>query len=184
MRVAVSTGGGDAPGLNAVIRAATLCAVRRGWEVIGIRDGFNGLMFPEHYLEGGGTVILDRQSVRGIAHQGGTMLGSTNRGNPCHFPVSQPDGSTLYEDRTERLVELVRQAGIDALITIGGDGSLAIGQRLSTAGLRVVGQRPSTTTLTRPRSHSDSIPPLKSPPSQLIASSRLPPRTAEYLLSR
>ena len=139
MRVAISTGGGDAPGLNAVIRSATLCAIRRGWEVIGIRDGFNGLMFPEQYKEGSGTVSLKLPGVRGIAYLGGTILGSTNRGNPCHFPVQQPDGTVVYEDRTEHLVSLFRQAEIDALITIGGDGSLAIGQRLCAAGLRVIG---------------------------------------------
>jgi 6-phosphofructokinase 1 len=139
MRVAISTGGGDAPGLNAVIRSATLGAIRRGWEVIGIRDGFNGLTFPELYREGSGTFVLERHMVRGIGYLGGTVLGSTNRGNPCHYPVEQPDGSFIYEDRTEQLVALFRQAGIDALITIGGDGSLSIGQRLFEAGLRVIG---------------------------------------------
>ena len=139
MRVAISTGGGDAPGLNAVIRSATLCAIPRGWEVVGIRDGFNGLMFPDHYSEGGGTFMLDRPTVRGIGHLGGTVLGSTNRGNPCHFPVEQSDGTFVYEDRTDHLVELFRRAEIDALITIGGDGSLTIAQRLFEAGLRVIG---------------------------------------------
>jgi 6-phosphofructokinase 1 len=139
MRVAISTGGGDAPGLNAVIRSATLCARRRGWEVIGIRDGFNGLMFPEQYQEGSGTFVFERHMVRGIGYLGGTVLGSTNRGNPCNFPVEQADGSFVYEDRTDHLVSLFRKAGIDALITIGGDGSLAIAQRLFEAGLRVVG---------------------------------------------
>ena len=140
MRVALSTGGGDAPGLNAVIRAATLCALRRGWEVIGIRDGFNGLMFPELYHDGvTGTFALERHTVRGIGYLGGTVLGSTNRGNPCHFPVEQPDGTFVYEDRTDHVVTLFRDAGIDALITIGGDGSLSIGQRLFEAGLRVIG---------------------------------------------
>ncbi len=139
MRVAISTGGGDAPGLNAVIRSATLSATRRGWEVIGIRDGFNGLMFPDQYMEGSGTFVFERQMVRGIGYLGGTVLGSTNRGSPCHFPVEQPDGTFIYEDRTEKLVSMFRHAGIDALITIGGDGSLAIAQRLYEAGLRVVG---------------------------------------------
>lgn len=139
MRIAVSTGGGDAPGLNAVIRAATLAAVRRGWEVVGIRDGFNGLMFPEHYPLGNGMVPLTAESVRGIAHRGGTILGSTNRGNPCHFPVRQPDGSVVYEDRTDHLVGLFRDAGIDALVSVGGDGSLTIADRLCQAGMCVVG---------------------------------------------
>jgi 6-phosphofructokinase len=107
--------------------------------MIGIRDGFNGLMFPELYHEGNGALEFQRHMVRGIGYLGGTVLGSTNRGNPCHFPVEQPDGTFVYEDRTEHLVSLFRKAGIDALITIGGDGSLAIGQRLFEAGLRVVG---------------------------------------------
>jgi len=139
MRIALSTGGGDAPGLNAVIRSATLCAVHRGWDVVGIRDGFNGLMFPERYRDGNGLTRLDQLAVRGIGHLGGTVLGSTNRGNPCAFPVEQPDGTIVIEDRTEHLVELFGKAGIDALITIGGDGSLTIGQRLCDAGLRVIG---------------------------------------------
>ena len=138
MRIAISTGGGDAPGLNAVIRAATLSAARRGWETIGIRDGFNGLMFPEQY-PAGGTIELTRDLVRGIGHLGGTILGSTNRGNPTAFPVQQDDGTWTTVDRTEELVGLFRDAGIDALITIGGDGSLAIGRRLSDAGMRVIG---------------------------------------------
>ncbi|HUF96567.1 MAG TPA: 6-phosphofructokinase, partial [Ilumatobacter sp.] len=139
MRIAISTGGGDAPGLNAVIRAATLSALRRGWEVVGIRDGFTGLMTPERYPDGSGTFLLKRDDVRGIGHLGGTILGSTNIGNPCEFPVQQPDGSWIHIDRTEELVGMFRDAGIDALVTIGGDGSLRIGARLSEAGLRVIG---------------------------------------------
>jgi ATP-dependent phosphofructokinase / diphosphate-dependent phosphofructokinase len=138
VRIAISTGGGDAPGLNAVIRAATLSAARRGWEIVGIRDSFNGLMFPEQYPNGG-TIALTRDGVRGIAHLGGTILGSTNRGNPTAFPIEQKDGTWITVDRTDELVGLFRQAGIDALITIGGDGSLSIGRRLSDAGLQVIG---------------------------------------------
>jgi 6-phosphofructokinase 1 len=138
VRIAISTGGGDAPGLNAVIRAATLSASRRGWETIGIRDSFNGLMFPDEYPMGG-TIQLTRDLVRGISHLGGTILGSTNRGNPTAFPVQQDDGTWTTVDRTEELVGLFRDAGIDALITIGGDGSLSIGRLLSDAGMRVMG---------------------------------------------
>jgi ATP-dependent phosphofructokinase / diphosphate-dependent phosphofructokinase len=138
VRIAISTGGGDAPGLNAVIRAATLSAARRGWETVGIRDSFNGLMFPEEYPNGG-TIALTRDGVRGIGHLGGTILGSTNRGNPTAFPVEQDDGTWITVDRTDELVGLFRDAGIDALITIGGDGSLSIGRRLSDAGMRVMG---------------------------------------------
>jgi ATP-dependent phosphofructokinase / diphosphate-dependent phosphofructokinase len=138
VKIAISTGGGDAPGLNAVIRAATLSASRRGWDVVGIRDSFNGLMFPELYPMGG-MIELTRDSVRGISHLGGTILGSTNRGNPTAFPVQRDDGTWETVDRTEELVGLFRKAGIDALITIGGDGSLSIGRHLSDAGLRVIG---------------------------------------------
>ena len=138
MRIALSTGGGDAPGLNAVIRAATLAARRRGWDVVGIRDGFNGLMFPDQYPEGG-LIQLDAKAVAGISHLGGTILGSTNRGNPSHYPVSHANGTMTYVDRTAELVGKFRAAGIDALVTIGGDGSLSIGLRLQEQGLRVVG---------------------------------------------
>lgn len=137
-RIAISTGGGDAPGLNAVIRAATTAALSRGWEVVGIRDGYNGLLFPDRYPDGG-VVRLTHAMVRPIAHLGGTILGSTNRGNPMQFPVQQPDGTWVEMDRTQELVELFHRNGIDALVTVGGDGSLAIAHHLSQLGLTVVG---------------------------------------------
>ena len=101
----MSTGGGDAPGLNAVIRAVVLAGRNRGWDVVGIRDGFNGLMFPERYRDGG-VVPLPREVVRGIVHLGGTILGTTNRGSPIAFPVRQPDGSYVEVDRTDEIVKL------------------------------------------------------------------------------
>lgn len=137
-KIAISTGGGDAPGLNAVIRSATVAARNRGWEVVGIRDGFNGIMQPEEYPDGG-LIELDRQAVRGISHLGGTILGSTNRGNPTSFPVLQDDGSWATVDRTAELVQRFADAGIDALITVGGDGSLRIGNHIHQHGLRVIG---------------------------------------------
>lgn len=132
MRIAISTGGGDAPGLNAVIRAAVLSAIGRGWEVIGIRKGFAGLLGEDQ------CVTLTRESVRGIAHMGGTILRTTNRGNPFHYPVRQPDGSFVEIDRSDELMENARNLGIDAVITIGGDGSLAIAQRLHECGMKIV----------------------------------------------
>jgi 6-phosphofructokinase 1 len=138
-RIAISTGGGDAPGLNAVIRAAALAALNRGWEVLGIRDGYNGLMFPERYSNNDGIFRLKRDHVRGITHLGGTILGTTNRGNPLKFPVQQADGSWVEVDRTEELVKLFRMKEIDSLISIGGDGSLSIANVLAQKGLRVVG---------------------------------------------
>ncbi|MEL6891343.1 MAG: ATP-dependent 6-phosphofructokinase [Actinomycetota bacterium] len=137
-RIAISTGGGDAPGLNAVIRSVTLAARNRGWDVVGIRDGFNGLMFPEEYREGG-LVDLSRDSVRGISHLGGTILGSTNKGNPTAYPVQQDDGSWVEVDRTQELLDRFEDAEIDALVTVGGDGSLTIGNHLHQHGLRVIG---------------------------------------------
>jgi len=137
-RIAISTGGGDAPGLNAVIRAATLAARNRGWDVVGIRDGFNGLLNPDQY-PGGGIVRLSRESVRGIVHQGGTIIGTTNRGNPTAYPVQQDDGTWVEVDRTAELVGLFGQHGIDALVTVGGDGSMTIAHKLHEAGLRLVG---------------------------------------------
>jgi 6-phosphofructokinase 1 len=133
MRIAISTGGGDAPGLNAVIRAAVLSAIGRGWEVIGIRRGFAGLLGEEQCL------TLTRDSVRGIGHLGGTILRTTNRGNPFHYPIRQQDGSFIEVDRSAELLENARNLGIDALIAIGGDGSLAIAKRLHECGMKIVG---------------------------------------------
>lgn len=137
-RIALSTGGGDAPGLNAVIRAATLAARNRGWDVVGIRDGFNGILSPDSY-RGDGVMTLTRDDVRGIVHMGGTILGTTNRGNPIAFPVQQEDGTWIEVDRTPELLARFEEHHIDALITIGGDGSLAIAHHLYEAGLRVIG---------------------------------------------
>jgi phosphofructokinase-like protein len=137
-RIAISTGGGDAPGLNAVIRAIVLSALNRGWACVGIREGYNGLLAPEDCPEGG-LIELDRTSVRGLTHLGGTILGTTNRGNPAKFPICQPDGTYAEIDRTDELVERFNAAGLDALITVGGDGSLSIGHLLAQKGLRVVG---------------------------------------------
>ncbi len=137
-KIAISTGGGDAPGLNAVIRAVTVSALKHGWECWGIRDGYNGLLDPDAFPDGG-VVPLTRRTVAGIMHLGGTILGTTNRGNPMAFPVQQPDGSWKEVDRTDELVQRFQDAGLDALVTVGGDGSLAIGHRLATKGLRVIG---------------------------------------------
>ena len=137
-RIAICTGGGDAPGLNAVIRAVTISAIHRGWECHGIRDGFNGILFPERY-PAGGVVHLTRDSVRGIAHQGGTMLGTTNKGDPFHCPTRFADGTMAETDRSSELVAYFAENQIDALVSVGGDGSLTIANALHQKGLRVVG---------------------------------------------
>jgi phosphofructokinase-like protein len=132
-RIAINTGGGDAPGLNAVIRAAVLAARGRGWEVFGIEKGYGAL------LGEGEIVPLDRESVRGITHVGGTILGTTNRGNPFEWPVSHADGTVHLLDRSGEILAGFRRRGFDALIAIGGDGSLRIASRLAGLGLPVVG---------------------------------------------
>lgn len=132
MRIAISTGGGDAPGLNAVIRAAVLSARTRGWEVLGIKRGFAGLLGEDEI------VPLTEERVRGIAAQGGTIIKTTNRGSPFAYPVQQPDGSWRQVDRSDELIENARNLGIEAIISIGGDGSLKIAQQLVAKGVRVV----------------------------------------------
>lgn len=137
-RIAINTGGGDAPGLNAVIRAVVLAAAKRGWECHGIRDGFNGILCPERYGDDG-VFRLTRDRVRGIAHLGGTILGTTNKGNPLHFPTRMPDGTIKETDRSDEILSYFAKAGWDALISVGGDGSLTIAEALHRKGLRVVG---------------------------------------------
>ena len=137
-RIAVCTGGGDAPGLNAVIRAVAIAAANRGWECYGIHEGFNGILFPERYPDGG-VFRLTREKVRGIGHLGGTILGTTNKGNPLHFPMKMPDGTTKDMDLSGEILEFFARKEIDALVSIGGDGSLTIANALHEKGLRVVG---------------------------------------------
>ena len=134
-RIAINTGGGDAPGLNAVIRAIVLSAVNRGWEVLGIEHGYGGLLADDE----GEVISLGGDDVRGITHRGGTILGTTNRANPFAWPVRRPDGTVEERDRSREIIASVRRRGIDALIAIGGDGSLHIAHQLFERGLPVVG---------------------------------------------
>lgn len=132
-RIAINTGGGDAPGLNAVIRAATLSALRRGWEVLGIERGYEGLLDERHIIK------LNRRRVRGIGNLGGTILGAVNRGHPFEYPTEQEGGSKTTVDRSDEVMATFRRLGIDALIAIGGDGSMRIAQRFFDKGMPVVG---------------------------------------------
>lgn len=132
-RIAVNTGGGDAPGLNAVIRAVVLAAANRGWDVVGIRRGYEGLLDTAKIMH------LDRDAVRGITHIGGTILGTTNKGNPFEYPVHLPGEESRLVDRSDEVVENVRRLGIDALVAIGGDGSMAIAGRFAAKGIPIVG---------------------------------------------
>ncbi len=134
-RIAINTGGGDAPGLNAVIRAVALSALNRGWEVVGIRRGYESLLNDEEEA----VFPLTRDAVRGIAHLGGTILGTTNRGDPFKFPVVT-NGVKVPTDVSARVVQRFQELGIDALVALGGDGSMTIARRLMERGLpRVIG---------------------------------------------
>jgi ATP-dependent phosphofructokinase / diphosphate-dependent phosphofructokinase len=132
MRIAISTGGGDAPGLNAVIRAVVLSAYHRGWQSYGIQRGYEGL------LSFNGVVPLSPAAVRGITHLGGTILGTTNRGNPFRYVMRDHDGNECEVDRSNDLVAAFQASGFDALVSIGGDGSLQISHELWRKGLPVV----------------------------------------------
>lgn len=132
-RIGILTGGGDCPGLNAVIRGIVKGAILgHGWEVIGIPDGFEGLFKPDECQP------LTLQSVRGILPRGGTILGTTNRGNPFSWPVTR-DGKTAVEDHSGTIVDNIRLLGLDALVVIGGEGSLSIAAELMRKGVNVVG---------------------------------------------
>lgn len=133
MRIAISTGGGDAPGLNAVIRAVVLSAVHRGWECVGIRRGFGSLLGESELMP------LGPQEVRGITHLGGTILGTSNRGNPLKWRVQRPDGTWEERDRTQELLDSFRAQRLDAMVAIGGEGTLGIVLHLWKRGLPVVG---------------------------------------------
>jgi 6-phosphofructokinase 1 len=133
VRIAISTGGGDAPGLNAVIRGVVLAAAHRGWECLGIRRGYDGLMGLDK------VVPLGPAEVRGITHLGGTILGTTSRGNPFHWNETRPDGTVVEHDRSAEVVAEAKRLGIDAIVAIGGDGSLGIAMQLYKLGIPVVG---------------------------------------------
>jgi phosphofructokinase-like protein len=131
--IGVCTGGGDAPGLNAVIRAAVKCAfLKYKWKVIGIPDGFDGLIWPERCYE------LTLKQVSGILPRGGTILGTTNRGNPFKYHVTEGGQETVC-DISDTIVANSRKLGMDAVISIGGDGSLAIALELFRKGMPIVG---------------------------------------------
>lgn len=131
--IAILTGGGDCPGLNAVIRGVVRTAIGRyGWRVIGIEDGFDGLVGEMRWRE------LTLGSVRGILQRGGTILGTSNRGNPFQYPVEK-DGKTEQVDISPQVLGNFRSLGAEVLIAVGGDGTLKIAQGLFDAGLPVVG---------------------------------------------
>ena len=129
-RIGVLTGGGDAPGLNAVIRAVVKSASNSGIEVVGLEDSFDGLIEPDRSRG------LTPRDVTGILRLGGTILGTTNRGNPFAYPVTTSDGIHDYSDR---VVAMFHKMGLDALVVIGGDGTLAIAHQFGSRGVPIVG---------------------------------------------
>lgn len=133
LKIAVNTGGGDAPGLNAVIHAVTLAAHRRGWEVIGIKFGYRGLIDTSRQ------VVLTPELVEDIAGTGGTILGTVNKGDPFNFKTTDDAGNEVVQDISDQVVENFKAQGFDALIAIGGDGSLRIANKLAAKGIPVVG---------------------------------------------
>ena len=131
-RIGILTGGGDCPGLNAVIRAAVRTAASLGWDVVGIHESFGGLLDTKK------SRLLRPVDVRGILHTGGTILGTTNHGDPFHFP-KRTAGGVDYVDRSAEVIANFRKLGLSGLIVIGGDGTLRIGLRLHELGVPVVG---------------------------------------------
>ncbi len=129
-RIGVLTGGGDAPGLNAVIRAVVKAGTNAGCEIIGLEDSFDGLIEPDRWRR------LTPRDVTGIVRIGGTILGTTNRGNPFAYPITTSGGTRDY---SARCIEMYHELGLDALIVIGGDGTLAIAELFFRRGIPVVG---------------------------------------------
>jgi 6-phosphofructokinase 1 len=132
-RVGILTGGGDCPGLNAVIRAVTKHSILTyGWEVVGIEDGFLGL-YERRYRK------LEANDVRGLLHRGGTILGSSNRANPFQYPCKLPDGREEIRDVSAEVLKNLAELQLEALIAVGGDGTMSMCSQLIDRGARIVG---------------------------------------------
>ncbi|MBI1390517.1 MAG: ATP-dependent 6-phosphofructokinase [bacterium] len=131
----ILTSGGDAPGLNAVIRAATRHAIGSyGWEVVGSIEAYNGVLSDPMKV-----MPLDMKAVSGLLIKGGTIIGTSNKGGPFEFPYKNEHGETVTADRSDELLKRLQYLGVDAVICIGGDGSQRISQQLYEKGLKIVG---------------------------------------------
>lgn len=134
-RVLVATGGGDCPGLNAVIRAIVKRAAQeRDWEVVGSIQSFDGILREPTEIR-----VLDEKAVAGIHVQGGTIIGTTNKGGPFAWPIKNKDGSWSSVDRSDEMIRKLQYLGVDAVISVGGDGSQKISQDLFEKGLNIIG---------------------------------------------
>ena len=131
-RIGVLTSGGDCPGLNAVLRGVVLAADKLGWEVIGFRDGFEGLLPPGTYI------VLDRRSTEGIMALGGTIIGTTNRG---HFvaKIGAGDRAVVATEIIEKARKVLNDLGVNTLVIVGGDGSMTTALQLQEAGINCIG---------------------------------------------
>ncbi len=131
-KIGILTGGGDCPGLNAVIRAVVKTAIGKyAWEVVGFRDGYYGLVNND-------SIPLKSNNVSGILDRGGTILGTSNRDNPFHFKVAK-NGSFTYADMSDHVIENLKNNGIDYLVIIGGDGTLSSARDFANKGVKVIG---------------------------------------------
>ena len=133
LKIAINTGGGDAPGLNAVIEAVVMSAHHRNWEVYGIKRGYAGLLDTEEIVR------LTPERVCRIASTGGTILGTTNKGNPFQMPITNAAGEVEIRDVSDRVVENFKRLRLDCLVAVGGDGSLEIAYRFFQKGIPVIG---------------------------------------------
>ncbi|MCR4964655.1 MAG: ATP-dependent 6-phosphofructokinase [Bacteroidales bacterium] len=135
-KILVATGGGDCPGLNAVIRGIVKRAMMESeeWEIYGCIESFNGILRDEVEL-----MRLTERRVSGLHVKGGTIIKTTNKGGPFRFPVRQPDGTWKTEDRSMLMKKRLEEMGFDAVINIGGDGSQGISMQLANIGINVVG---------------------------------------------
>lgn len=134
-KILVLTGGGDCPGLNAVIRGIAKRARReKDWEVYGSIEAFNGVLNEPQEI-----IKLTSKRTAGIHIKGGTILKTTNKGNPIKYPVVLPDGTTRFEDRSDELIKKLNELKFDAIINIGGDGSQKISKALFEKGIPIIG---------------------------------------------
>ena len=136
-RIAINIGGGYVPGLNAVIAGTVLAASELGWEVVGIRDGFEGLLFPERY-PGGGLVSLTRETVGHLSGAAGAFLGTAARSDPFHVRSINAEHQVEEIDRSDDLLETIRRHNIEAVISVVGSRALSIAFKLHRKGLKTV----------------------------------------------
>src|SRR5512137_2287091 len=136
-RIAVNVGWGYVPGLNAVITGVVLAASKMGWEVVGIRDGYEGLLFPDRYPEGG-LMRLTPQMMETLAETTGCIVGTAGQSDPFRVRTLNEEDQVEELDRSDELLEMIRKAGIDAVVSVAGPRALSVLWKLSRKGLRTV----------------------------------------------